>query len=213
MVHDYAAAQRKVEEHARMRTRKASLRKKWIGFFLLVFAILCVGITLIFALQDDMTRQVADPVIETSGNDVTEVASETQPDFTGDEVDLENHAPEIKPFQRDPQNVDYEFYRQLKQPLNITIPRRDFAPDKINVRKSKRCILQAASFRNLGEARRLAENLAPYGFKAKIDSLPSPGDRHWHRVSLGPFGSLSRLNKAQDILVSMDLMALKKCNR
>lgn len=70
--------------------------------------------------------------------------------------------------------------------------------------------LQAASFRKRLDAIRLQRKLAQLKLPVSVSESVSAKGEHWYRVKLGPFRNLSKLNKAEDTLVSMQMMPLKK---
>lgn len=55
-------------------------------------------------------------------------------------------------------------------------------------------LLQAGSFRSGGDAESLKANLALLGITASIQRVELPGGETWHRVRIGPFGSLQNVN-------------------
>lgn len=55
-------------------------------------------------------------------------------------------------------------------------------------------LLQAGSFRSGDDAESLKANLALLGITASIQRVELPGGETWHRVRIGPFGSLQGVN-------------------
>lgn len=68
-------------------------------------------------------------------------------------------------------------------------------------------VLQAGSFRNAEDAERLKARLALLGLQSHIELVEVP-DGYWHRVRLGPFGSLPAANKVRTLLHSNDINTL-----
>lgn len=67
-------------------------------------------------------------------------------------------------------------------------------------------MIQAASFRNTEDADRLRAKLILSGMvEANIRKTMGKGDQPWYRVVLGPYESRSKMNRAEDKLVSMDI--------
>lgn len=67
-------------------------------------------------------------------------------------------------------------------------------------------MIQAASFRNAEDADRLRAKLILSGMvEANIRKTMGKGDQPWYRVVLGPYESRSKMNRAEDKLVSMDI--------
>lgn len=74
-------------------------------------------------------------------------------------------------------------------------------------RANQRYMLQAASVRDFGEAQRIVQRLRQLGLQAFYSHDAIGG---WYRINVGPFDNVSKMNKAEDILVSLRMMPLKK---
>ncbi|NVK27374.1 sporulation protein [Marinomonas sp. CT5] len=67
-------------------------------------------------------------------------------------------------------------------------------------------MLQAASFRNPEDADRMRAKLILSGMvETSIRKTIGKGEQPWYRVVLGPYVSRSKMNRAEDKLVSMDI--------
>jgi cell division protein FtsN len=62
--------------------------------------------------------------------------------------------------------------------------------------------LQAGAFQNAPDADNLKARLALLGVQASIQTTTLPDRGVWHRVRLGPYGSVEELNRARDTLKS-----------
>lgn len=62
-----------------------------------------------------------------------------------------------------------------------------------------RYMLQAASFRTLGDAKQLSSRLQNLSLLAKISEVKASGVT-WHRVQVGPYEDTRELNRAQDLM-------------
>lgn len=60
--------------------------------------------------------------------------------------------------------------------------------------------LQAGAFQNAADADNLKARLALIGVQASIQTTTLPERGVWHRVRLGPYGSVEELNRARDAL-------------
>lgn len=69
-------------------------------------------------------------------------------------------------------------------------------------------VLQAGSFRRYDQADHLKAQLALLGLNASIQSVTINGDETWHRVRIGPFHNLNRLNQAREVLKTHHVEAL-----
>lgn len=73
---------------------------------------------------------------------------------------------------------------------------------------SGRYMLQAASFRDIDDAERLANRLKDFGLLAKITDVRANGDQIWHRVQVGPYEDTRELSRAQDLMVTQGIEPL-----
>ncbi|MDZ7854435.1 MAG: SPOR domain-containing protein [Halomonas sp.] len=71
-----------------------------------------------------------------------------------------------------------------------------------------RFVLQAASFREAGDASKLADRLRDFGLLAKISEVKAGGGDTWHRVQVGPYSDRRELNRAQDLMVTQGIEPL-----
>ncbi|GHB20371.1 SPOR domain-containing protein [Salinicola rhizosphaerae] len=71
-----------------------------------------------------------------------------------------------------------------------------------------RYMLQAASFRDLDDAEKLANRLKDFGLLAKITDVRANGDQIWHRVQVGPYEDKRELSRAQDLMVTQGIEPL-----
>ncbi|WP_426414954.1 SPOR domain-containing protein [Aestuariirhabdus sp. LZHN29] len=69
-------------------------------------------------------------------------------------------------------------------------------------------LLQAGSFRNLGDADRLRAQLTLEGLDVKTQKVTIRGNETWYRVQVGPFSDTSRLNQARKTLTALDINPL-----
>ncbi|MGC3872752.1 SPOR domain-containing protein [Halomonas sp. GXIMD04776] len=69
-------------------------------------------------------------------------------------------------------------------------------------------MLQAASFKNATDAKRLANRLKDFGLLAKITEVKAQGNQTWHRVQVGPYKDTRELNRAQDLMVTQGIEPL-----
>ncbi|MBY5927842.1 SPOR domain-containing protein [Halomonas denitrificans] len=72
----------------------------------------------------------------------------------------------------------------------------------------RRYMLQAASFREVGDARQLAGRLKDFGLLAKISEVEATGGATWHRVQVGPYSDRNELARAQDLMSTQGIEPL-----
>lgn len=70
-----------------------------------------------------------------------------------------------------------------------------------------RYVLQAASFRELGDAEQLRERLRNLSLLAQISEIQASGST-WHRVQVGPYEDTRELNRAQDLMTTQGIEPL-----
>lgn len=75
-------------------------------------------------------------------------------------------------------------------------------------KKGGKYMLQAASFKDMADARRLAGKLKDFGLLAKITDVKANGDQTWHRVQVGPYEDTRELTRAQDLMVTQGIEPL-----
>ncbi|GGX97345.1 hypothetical protein GCM10007160_26060 [Litchfieldella qijiaojingensis] len=73
---------------------------------------------------------------------------------------------------------------------------------------NSRYMLQAASFRETGDAQRLAGRLRDFGLLAKITEVQTGEGDTWHRVQVGPYEDRRELNRAQDLMITQGIEPL-----
>lgn len=73
---------------------------------------------------------------------------------------------------------------------------------------NSRYMLQAASFRETGDAQRLAGRLRDFGLLAKITEVQTGDGNTWHRVQVGPYEDRRELNRAQDLMITQGIEPL-----
>lgn len=76
-----------------------------------------------------------------------------------------------------------------------------------DVERAGSYVLQAGSFRNYSDADRMKAELALQGFEPRIQRVTIDDDR-WHRIRIGPYDDLNRLNTARRRLREAGVEAL-----
>ncbi|MEK9712891.1 MAG: SPOR domain-containing protein [Thalassolituus sp.] len=103
--------------------------------------------------------------------------------------------------------TSYDFYRLLEK-QTVEVPEVEeyrSTPKEAAAKYEYR--LQAGSFRSETDADRMRGELILEGLPAYLESSTVNGST-WHRVFVGPYVDRSKLNKAQDILVSRNVSPL-----
>ncbi len=71
-----------------------------------------------------------------------------------------------------------------------------------------RYMLQAASFREQGDAQQLSQRLRNLSLVAQISRVQTSGGETWHRVQVGPYEDNRELNRAQDLMITQGIEPL-----
>lgn len=110
--------------------------------------------------------------------------------------------------QHEASEPEFGFYDSLPESAwSVQVQHGVYVTEEDRKRASQRYMLQAASVRDLAEAQKIVQNLRKLGMEAFYSKDESGV---WYRVNVGPFDNMSKLNKTEDILVSLRMMPLKK---
>ena len=103
---------------------------------------------------------------------------------------------------------EFGFYESLPESAwRVPVQRGIYVTEEDRKRANQRYMLQAASVREFGEAQRLVQRLRQLGLQAFYNHDETGG---WYRINVGPFDNVSKMNKAEDVLVSLRMMPLKR---
>jgi cell division protein FtsN len=104
-----------------------------------------------------------------------------------------------------PKKDTFEFY-QILQNSEVDTSHVDAYQSTPRGEQDFYYMLQAASFRNPEDADRMRAKLILSGMvEASIRKTIGQGEQPWYRVVLGPYESRSKMNRAEDKLVSMEI--------
>lgn len=109
-----------------------------------------------------------------------------------------------RPRQQMPAPKRYDFYTMLPE-MEVVVPEEERSGPTANlppVTHPGTYVLQVGSFRKFSEADRLKAELALSGIQAHIQRVTINNDATWHRVRIGPFKQLEKLNKIRNRLKS-----------
>ena len=101
----------------------------------------------------------------------------------------------------------YEFYKLLENQTVEVQEVEEYKSTPKDAATKYEYRLKAGSFRSEDDAERLRGDLILQGLPAYREEK-TVNDSTWHRVLIGPFTNRSKLNKAQDILVSNNISPL-----
>ena len=105
---------------------------------------------------------------------------------------------------------EYEFYQLLEnKKVNVPEVKEYVSTPKGTDKDGKKIIyrLRVGSFGSKGGADRQKAMLTLNGFDTQIESADVNG-KTYHRVFVGPFPDRSKMNKAQDNLVALDIQSM-----
>ncbi|HLU61219.1 MAG TPA: SPOR domain-containing protein [Gammaproteobacteria bacterium] len=105
----------------------------------------------------------------------------------------------------------FDFYQMLPN-FEVVVPEQDQEVQRSGevgkVDKPGTYVLQAGSFRNAADADKLRATLALAGIESSVQTVTIDRDQTWHRVRIGPFENLDRLNAARERLAQHNIQAL-----
>ncbi|MFY0989410.1 SPOR domain-containing protein [Halomonas sp. C05BenzN] len=78
----------------------------------------------------------------------------------------------------------------------------------VSAADASRYMLQAASFRESGDAEQLRQRLRDFGLLAQVSEVQTSGGETWHRVQVGPYEDTRELNRAQDLMTTQGIEPL-----
>ena len=103
---------------------------------------------------------------------------------------------------------EFGFYDSLAgSSWSVPVQKGIYVTEEDRKRANQRYMLQAASVRDGAEAQRIVQKLRQLGMQAFYSHDETGG---WYRINVGPFDNVSKMNKAEDILVSLRMMPLKR---
>jgi cell division protein FtsN len=104
----------------------------------------------------------------------------------------------------------YDFYDMLPK-FEVVVPEKERAVrgnlPSVPVERPGAYVLQAGSYRDQAEAERLRAKLAKQGVDAIVQRVAVDADV-WHRVRIGPFRDLTKLNDTRRALRAADVDAI-----
>lgn len=115
----------------------------------------------------------------------------------------QGEAPETQ--QDEPQ---FRFYDMLPESEVDTPDVEAYEPGPGMAERDLEYILQVGSFRSHEDAERQRAQVGFQGLQAYIAEADADGNATWYRVMVGPFESRSKMNRAVDRLVAIDIQPL-----
>ena len=117
----------------------------------------------------------------------------------------------------DKKEPKFNFYTLLPE-LEVLIPESETRPpasastsktepSKPQQKSTKQYILQAGSFQNLNDAKKLKANLAFLGLEAGIQHV-TVNNQAWHRVRTGPYQNKQQLYQKQKLLKQNEINSI-----
>lgn len=109
-----------------------------------------------------------------------------------------------------PEGERYDFYEMLPN-FEVVVPEKDREVKRdaraAKVERPGVYVLQAGSYKNVGDAERVAAQLKLQGIDAKVQRVAVDNDV-WHRVRVGPITDLGELNRVRKQLQAADVDGL-----
>jgi cell division protein FtsN len=106
----------------------------------------------------------------------------------------------------------FEFYTLLPEmevpvPANGSARAEEKSPPPVRA-SGETYVLQVGSFRTPGDADRLKASLTLMGLDATVQTVSVDGKATWHRVRVGPYTDMARVNEVRRRLKENDLEAV-----
>ena len=115
-----------------------------------------------------------------------------------------------KPVEKD-DGPRFDFYKMLPN-FEVIIPEQDKdvqRPGEVTyIDQPGTYVLQVGSFKTFSEADKLKATLALLGVESRIQKVTIDNDQTWHRVRVGPYSDLEKLNNTRARMAESDLQAL-----
>ncbi len=225
MIHDFATAPRTPRLNANIVPPRESVVQKKSGRAWLILLLLVLSVISLWRMVFNQSADVQAFVPDQGAKEEYLQAASTEEvllegphtfsaDTTGrDSADIEKRkALESAVSSRLDTEGEFGFYDSLQaSQWEVPVQRGIYMTAEDRKRASYRYILQAASVRDPAEAAALVAKLNRLGLAATYSASSSEyGSSAWYRVNVGPFKNVSVMNKAEDILVSMHMMPLKR---
>ncbi len=100
------------------------------------------------------------------------------------------------------QPARFSFYDMLPK-FEVIIPETESSAQAdthpVPITEPGQYVLQAGSFKNFADADRMQATLGMLGLEARLQKVTIDNDT-WHRVRLGPYSDLDKLNKNRELL-------------
>ncbi|WP_067862670.1 SPOR domain-containing protein [Neptuniibacter marinus] len=104
----------------------------------------------------------------------------------------------------------FEFYEMLKESEVETVKVDAYKSTPKNAKSEHKYLLQAGSFKVKADAERMRAQLILQGLPdVHTDTSKNKDGTLWYRVRLGPFDNRSKLSKAYDKLVQLNIQPLR----
>ena len=111
-----------------------------------------------------------------------------------------------------PTRTKFDFYTILPE-MEVAVPDEDIeresnktSPDTSS--KPGTYILQAGAFRQTEQAERMKASLALIGIEANVQTVTIDNKQTWHRVRIGPYNDLKKLNQVRNRLRENNINAI-----
>ncbi|WP_303908853.1 SPOR domain-containing protein [Thiohalomonas denitrificans] len=100
--------------------------------------------------------------------------------------------------------VRFDFYKLLPE-YEVMIPEEDLQKPELKETPPGKYLLQAGSFSTADDADTRRAQLALLGLVARVRTVTIDDKDTWHRVQLGPYEDLEKLEQARKLLQSNDI--------
>lgn len=111
-----------------------------------------------------------------------------------------------------PTRTKFDFYTILPE-MEVAVPDEDIEKESKKAGSTTPVekgayILQAGAFRKSEQAERMKASLALIGIEANVQTVTIDGSETWHRVRIGPYTNLEKLNQVRARLRENNINAM-----
>jgi len=153
-----------------------------------------LGVSIAFGGQHLIKYLKTNPEVSSAIEKANETIAETTEKVIEPVKDIKEEAPR------------FEFYELLKEnTVEVTVDRSQEQPQK-----KYNFIVQAGSFKKKDDAERMRAQLILNNLTNTTTDTITTKNGTWHRVNVGPFTNRSKLEKARDVLASLNIQGLVK---
>lgn len=214
MIHDFATFPKQPVSVVEPSTQQAPAKMhpivRRVLVRVLLVAMVVFGVSFLMGNESDVAVEFSPGLAESKEYEqaVEEVVAVQENVKTEKAAPSRFHVVATKP---DAEDSEFGFYDSLQtSQWDVPVQQGVYFTEEDKKKARYTYILQAASMKSRSDASKLVAKLQSMKMKASYSIITSDYGAVWYRVNVGPFSNQSLMNKAEDRLVSMGMMPLKR---